>query len=269
MWGRLTHPNVLPLLGVTIDGFQLISNWMSGGHLLSYLQGNTGADRLGLVGIPPSWLSHAYSLYQLSDVAKGLCYLHSRNVVHGDLKGVCGFFRSRFTTTLTHVQLNVLVDDTGHACLADFGFATVTQNLDSIRSTQPHHGHTGRWAALEILNEGRHSKEADVFAFAMVMVEVRHPRSTARRALAYYRFVSTQVFTGAIPFSGYTDARAISAILQGNSPPRPTHPTLTEKLWTLMQNCWHKNPHSRPEISEALQVLTPSVPRSSRQSYIR
>ena len=28
---------------------------------------------------------------QLSDVAKGLCYLHSCNVVHGDLKGVCDF----------------------------------------------------------------------------------------------------------------------------------------------------------------------------------
>ena len=35
------------------------------------------------------WLSQAYSRCQLSDVAKGLCYLHSCNVVHGDLKGVC------------------------------------------------------------------------------------------------------------------------------------------------------------------------------------
>ena len=39
--------------------------------------------------------------YQLSDIAKGLCYLHSCNVVHGDLKGVCGSTVSCFTTTLT------------------------------------------------------------------------------------------------------------------------------------------------------------------------
>jgi hypothetical protein len=52
MWKHLVHPNVLPLLGVTIDGFQLISNWMSGGHLLAYIQNNTEADRLGLVCIP-------------------------------------------------------------------------------------------------------------------------------------------------------------------------------------------------------------------------
>jgi hypothetical protein len=52
MWKRLIHPNVLPLLGVTIDGFQLISSWMSGGHLLGYIQNNSDADRLALVGTP-------------------------------------------------------------------------------------------------------------------------------------------------------------------------------------------------------------------------
>jgi serine/threonine protein kinase len=104
-------------------------------------------------------------------VAKGLYYLHSCNVVHGDLKGVRGS-DSRFVTVFTPHQLNVLVDNSGHARIADFGLATVTQNLDSIRSTQPQRGHTTRWAAPEILDEGPHSKEADIFAFAMVMIEV-------------------------------------------------------------------------------------------------
>ena len=65
------------------------------------------------------------------------------------------------------------MDDSGHARLADFGLATVTQNLDSIRSASCQHGHTARWAAPEVLIEGTYSKEADVFAFAMVMIEVR------------------------------------------------------------------------------------------------
>ena len=54
MWKHLTHPNVLPLLGVVIgDGdFQLVSNLMSGGDLLSYIKKNSTADRLGLVGDP-------------------------------------------------------------------------------------------------------------------------------------------------------------------------------------------------------------------------
>jgi len=53
MWKRLTHPNVLPLLGITLDPFQFISNRMSGGDLLEYLNKNPHIDRLGLVGVPP------------------------------------------------------------------------------------------------------------------------------------------------------------------------------------------------------------------------
>jgi len=33
-------------------------------------------------------LAYAHPRHQLSDVAGGLCFLHSRNIVHGDLKGV-------------------------------------------------------------------------------------------------------------------------------------------------------------------------------------
>ena len=74
---------------------------------------------------------------------------------------------------LTRVQPNILVDDTNRARITDFGLARVTQNLDSIRSGSGDQGHTARWTAPEILNEeGVHSKEADIFSFAMVMIEV-------------------------------------------------------------------------------------------------
>ena len=36
-----------------------------------------------------SYLSYTHSSCQLSDVVKGLHYLHSCSVIHGDLKGVC------------------------------------------------------------------------------------------------------------------------------------------------------------------------------------
>ena len=73
------------------------------------------------------------------------------------------------------IQPNILVNNAGRARITDFGLTTVTQNLDSIRSASDDHGHTARWTAPEILKEeGLHSKEADVFSFAMVMIEVRH-----------------------------------------------------------------------------------------------
>jgi len=79
-----------------------------------------------------------------------------------------------FTTgILTHNQSNILVDLSGRAVITDCGLAMVTQNLDSIRSAPDEHGHSTRWIAPEILaNRGTFSKEADVFSFAMVTIEV-------------------------------------------------------------------------------------------------
>ena len=53
MWKRLQHPNIVPLLGITPDPLQLISEWMPGGDLRDFIKKHPGADRLGLVGVPP------------------------------------------------------------------------------------------------------------------------------------------------------------------------------------------------------------------------
>ena len=111
---------------------------------------------------------------KLRGITDGLHYLHSCDVVHGDLKGVCDSSKSRSTIVLKPGQPNILIDANGHARITDFGLAMATQDLDSLRSTLDDHGHTVRWTAPEILSEqGTYSKEADVFSFAMVMIEVR------------------------------------------------------------------------------------------------
>ena len=81
----------------------------------------------------------------------------------------------RLTTgILTPNQPNVLVDATSHAMITDCGLVMVTQNLDSIWGAPDEHGKSTRWIAPEILaNRGTFSEEADVFSFAMVMIEVR------------------------------------------------------------------------------------------------
>ena len=76
-----------------------------------------------------------------------------------------------------------------------------------------------------------------------------------------------QVFTGAVPFNDYSNPQALEAISEGERPPRPRHPTFTESLWTLMKKCWNPDPHLRPEVSQVLQALPPSVSRSFRRLY--
>ena len=79
-----------------------------------------------------------------------------------------------FTIILTFGKGNILVDDSGRVRIADFGSATIAQDLDSTENTTSARGHTLRWTAPEILNGGVASKEGDIFSFAMVMIEVRH-----------------------------------------------------------------------------------------------
>ena len=60
------------------------------------------------------------------------------------------------------------MDDLGHARITDFGLAQ-----DSVDEVTVADGHSAPWTAPEVIQGGTPSMEADVFAFAMVMVEVR------------------------------------------------------------------------------------------------
>ena len=71
-------------------------------------------------------------------------------------------------------------------------------------------------------------------------------------------FTLAKVFTGAVPFSEKSSRAAMSAIVSGERPLRPTHLALTDKLWTLAKKCWDQVADRRPNalrISCGLYVL--------------
>ena len=93
MWRHLRHPNILPLLGVDLEPHRLsmISEWMDQGNINEYVKEQEGVNRLQLVSYEPTSYKHGDQrgrLIQLFEVATGLEYMHSLNMVHGDLKGV-------------------------------------------------------------------------------------------------------------------------------------------------------------------------------------
>ena len=59
----------------------------------------------------------------------------------------------------------------------------------------------------DLEQEGTCSEKADTFSFAMVMIEVRHRRSTVCRSLAYRRFIPIQVSADAVPFNNGSSTR--------------------------------------------------------------
>ena len=63
------------------------------------------------------------------------------------------------------------MDDFGHALITGFSCATI-EGQDSAKDDSGKYGFNVQWTAPEILNEGTLSKRADIFSFAMVMIEV-------------------------------------------------------------------------------------------------
>ena len=120
-------------------------------------------------------------------------------------------------------------------------------------------GYTARWAAPEVLGTGdRNTQEADVFAFAMVVVEVGRCVSL-RLALDVERYMVCltlpKVFTGESPFTEFTAMVAISKIMDGDRPDRPQEPGLTNSIWDMTRACWSQDPAHRPTMSKAVGIL--------------
>ncbi|KAG6807802.1 hypothetical protein H0H92_006368 [Tricholoma furcatifolium] len=199
--GSLSHPNIVPLLGVYFKGTTqwLVYPWMKNGDLVLYLKRYPLSSRAQL----------------LHDVTLGLRYLHERSIIHGDLKGV-----------------NVLVDDSGKALIADFGLASIS----------PSSGGTLMYKAPEILDpEAYNTKESDVYAFG---------------CLAY------EVFAGKPPFGNLTAHLIVRKVMHGHRPKRPSDSSpswnawgLTEDIWALIERCWKADPATRPTIDVVMQFL--------------
>ena len=53
-WKTLRHPNVPPLIGVTMTEtqFAMVSEWMANGNINDFVKAHPDVDRFGLVGVP-------------------------------------------------------------------------------------------------------------------------------------------------------------------------------------------------------------------------
>lgn len=86
------HPNILSIEGVAPKLFEfcMVSQWMANGSILAYVTKHPGANRLELVRPTHRQPDSALTGLQLIGITRGLDYLHSNEVVHGDLKSVRG-----------------------------------------------------------------------------------------------------------------------------------------------------------------------------------
>ncbi|CAG0883425.1 unnamed protein product [Cyprideis torosa] len=141
------HPNVLPLLGVSLEGssFFIFAEWMAGGSIASLLE---------KYGPFENAVIQRYS-HQMLD---GLSFLHDHGVLHRDLKGA-----------------NMLVDSTGqHLRLGDFGAATTLLTPQGTIAGEFRGQLRGTIAfmAPEVLKGESYGRSSDIWSAGCCMIEM-------------------------------------------------------------------------------------------------
>ena len=199
--------------------------------------------------------------------------------MHGNITPVRDKIHRRQTRTnspfFRFVQGNILVTEEGNACLGDFGIAAIITDLsvmerDSTTTTKKGAVH---YMAPELLYPPRfgskrsnHSKESDVFSFAMSTYEVFPSISFLPRGSCDQRASSPhdQVLSGVLPYSTGPETVIALQIATGDRPPRPDNPTanrwLLDPIWDVLQGCWGDVPESRFPISSLRRAFVELEP---------
>ncbi|KAL6206128.1 hypothetical protein ACLB2K_023377 [Fragaria x ananassa] len=222
---KLHHPNVVAFYGVVQDGpggtLATVTEYMVDGSLRHVL---LRKDR---------YLDRRKRLIIAMDAAFGMEYLHSKNIVHFDLK-------------CDNLLVN-LKDPQRPICkVGDFGLSKIKRNTlvsGGVRGTLP-------WMAPELLNGSstKVSEKVDIFSFGIVLWEI---------------------LTGEEPYANMHYGAIIGGIV--NNTLRPTIPSYCDPEWrTLMEQCWAPNPAARPsftEIASCLRVMTRAASQTKAQGH--
>lgn len=159
VWHKLDHPNVTKFIGATMGATGLTIQTENGllgiptsvcCVVVEYLVG--GALKTYLIKNRRRKLAFKVVVQLALDLARGLSYLHSKKIVHRDVK-----------------TENMLLDKTRTVKIADFGVARVeAQNPNDMT------GETGTlgYMAPEVLNGNPYNRKCDVYSFGICLWEI-------------------------------------------------------------------------------------------------
>ena len=151
-----------------------------------------------------------------------------------------------------HISLkaNVLIDQDGHARLADSGLlAFVSDPANLITSNSTMNAGAARWMSPELvhpefdLDDSKPTKESDRYSLGMVVLEV---------------------LSGQAPFALHEDSTIVQKVIEGQHPERPEGEWFMSDLWRTLEQCWSHQPRDRPTVEGILerleQVFMPQKP---------
>ncbi len=202
---QLNHKNIVKY--ITID---VPPDKQSIDIILEYLPGGSLLERIKVFGPQEESLIKFYA----QQILEGLVYLHSKNIIHRDLK--CA---------------NVLLDKSGFVKLTDFGVAVKLATFnptDLIGSPY--------WIAPEVLNNTGQDKTIDIWSFGCTLIELLTSHPPYYKEKMSIKEVFEKIKQGPPPIpprASFRLADLISKCLVYDSSRRPsaaellTHPFLT------------------------------------------
>ena len=161
----------------------------------------------------------------MSEISQALLYLHSRGIIHRDLKSA-----------------NVLLDgerlEEAKAKLCDFGLARTKEDLEKGVFTMTSGIGSPLWMAPEVTRGDKYNSQADVFSFGILLWEFLFERK---------------------PYDHLDSITNIQIRVATDENLRPILPKEEEmeernikekKMISMMKKCWKQDPNERPKMEE-------------------
>uniref|UniRef100_A0A914D9Y0 Protein kinase domain-containing protein n=1 Tax=Acrobeloides nanus TaxID=290746 RepID=A0A914D9Y0_9BILA len=211
------NENVICMLGICfLDEKPVIAFELADKNLLSYVR-TLRETILGQIQAP---VNIFFSI--LWQIARGMQYISSKNIVHRDL-----------------AARNVLLTDSFNAKISDFGLSFCAYLEENSSSSTPQKLPV-KWLSLEALLDMVFSEKSDVWAFGILMFEV-------------FSF-------GAIPYKDVVLKDLVEMLRNGDRLECPK--AANEETYEIMRSCWQEDPEARPtfeQLSERFREMLKST----------
>jgi len=137
----MRHPNIVQFIGICNDkeaGLHIVTEFVKAGDLRKFLKRED---------VEMGW---KLRIKIAMDIAAAMTYVHSRNIIHRDLK-----------------SKNLLVDESWRVKVCDFGLARTNAANRPMTLCG-----TDDWMAPEVILGMQYNQKADVFSFGIVLCEI-------------------------------------------------------------------------------------------------
>ncbi|UJR37690.1 hypothetical protein I4U23_030385 [Adineta vaga] len=200
---RYKHKRIVNFIGIAAyrEPMMIVMELVEQGSLSNYLKKNELR--------PPQLTQMCY------EIAKGMAYLESYNVIHRDL-----------------AARNCLVDKNGRVKVADFGLSRCLQDDEEYFTQRKEF--PVRWWAVEVLSRGPYTTKADVWSYGITAWEIFSKATLPYAHIAHNHLVS-------------------DAVKRGERLKRPDK--CPANMYQIMTESWSFNPKDRPAFKDIVEVL--------------